>query len=149
MSEHTATVRWRRTTADFKYETFDRGHEIHYSGGIVVAASSAPAFKGDRARVNPEEAFVGALSSCHMLTFLAIAARKGLTVEAYDDAAAGTLDKNAAGKFAMTKVVLRPRVRFADDVDPATVSKMHAAAHENCFIAQSVRTEVSVEPGEL
>lgn len=147
MSQHTAAVRWTRTTADFEYDTYDRNHEIRYGSGGAVPASAAPAFKGDPARMNPEEAFVGALSSCHMLTFLAIAARKRLVVESYEDDATGELDKNAAGKLAMTKVVLRPRVRFASEVDAATLEKMHATAHANCFIASSVTTEVVVEPG--
>lgn len=144
MSEHLASVRWIRTTADFQYDTYDRGHVVRYGSGIEVAASAAADFKGDAARVNPEEAFVGALSSCHMLTFLAIAARKRLVVESYEDDAVGVLEKNADGKLAVTKVVLRPRVRFATAVDPEALAKMHDSAHANCFIAQSVRTQVEI-----
>lgn len=147
MSEHHASVRWNRTTPDFTYDTYDRGHQVRFGSGIEVPASAAADFKGDPTRVNPEEAFVGALSSCHMLTFLAIAARKRLVVESYEDDATGELDKNADGKLAMTKVVLRPRVRFASEVDAATLAKMHATAHANCFIALSVTTDVVVEPG--
>lgn len=147
MSHHTAAVRWTRTTTDFDYDTYDRNHEVRYGSGGTVAASAAPAFKGDATRMNPEESFVGALSSCHMLTFLAIAARKRLVVESYEDDATGELDKNADGKLAMTKVVLRPRVRFASEVDATTLAKMHATAHANCFIALSVTTDVVVEPG--
>lgn len=147
MSEHLASVRWTRTTTDFDYDTFDRGHVVRYGSGVEIAASSAPEFKGDAARSNPEEEFVGALSSCHMLTFLAIAARKRLVVERYEDDAVGVLEKNAEGKLAVTKVVLRPRVQFATTVEPEALAKMHATAHANCFIAQSVRTAVEIVGG--
>jgi organic hydroperoxide reductase OsmC/OhrA len=148
MSEHHASVRWTRTTPDFTYDTYDRGHQVRYGSGIEVPASAAADFKGDPTRVNPEEEFVGALSSCHMLTFLAIAARKHLVVERYEDDAVGTLDKNAEGRLAVTKVVLHPRVTFSTPVEPAVLAKLHESAHTNCFIAQSVRTEVVVAPPE-
>ncbi len=144
MSEHTALIRWSRTTPDFAYDTYDRGHEIRYASGVTVAASAAPEFNGDASRLNPEEAFVGAVSSCHMLTFLAIAAKKRLVVDAYEDDAIGVLEKNAEGKLAMTKVTLRPKVRFATDVDAATLARLHTQAHANCFIAQSIRSTVEV-----
>jgi organic hydroperoxide reductase OsmC/OhrA len=124
MSEHHASVRWTRTTPDFTYDTYDRGHQVRYGSGIEVPASAAADFKGDPTRVNPEEAFVGALSSCHMLTFLAIAARKHLVVERYEDDAVGTLDKNAEGRLAVTKVVLHPRVTF----DPGRAGRARQAA---------------------
>jgi organic hydroperoxide reductase OsmC/OhrA len=119
-----------------------------YGGGIEVAASSAPDFLGDGARVNPEEAFVGALSSCHMLTFLAIAARKRLVVDAYEDTAEGFLEKNEDGRLAVTRVILRPKIRFAEgtDVSAETLAALHESSHTHCFIAQSVRTTVTVEP---
>ena len=147
MNEHHAKVHWKRTSADFSYDTYNRAHEMAFKDGAVVfAASSAPDFKGDADRVNPEEAFVAALSSCHMLTFLAICARKHLTVESYDDDAVGFLDRGPSGKLWMGRVVLRPCVQFAAPVDDATLAELHHKSHENCFIANSVTTSVTVEP---
>lgn len=94
--------------------------------------------------MNPEEALVGALSACHMLTFLAIAARSRLTVESYEDDAVGVLEKNESGKLAVTRVTLRPRVVFAEPVDAERLARLHHTAHENCFIAQSVKTVVTI-----
>ena len=113
-----------------------------------MPGSAAPAFKGSAERVDPEEAFVAALSSCHMLTFLAIAAKKRLVVDDYVDSAVGYLEKNEDGKLAMTRVVLRPAIQFADPPSAETIEKMHHKAHENCFIALSVKTEVTVEPAD-
>src|SRR5215467_8172024 len=110
MSEHHASVNWKRTSADFTYDTYNRAHEVRFKGGaIVLPSSSAPAFRGDAERVDPEEAFVAALSSCHMLSFLAICARKRLTVESYEDDAVGFLEKRADGKLWMARVTLNPR----------------------------------------
>jgi len=148
MSEHHASVVWKRTSADFTYDTYNRAHEVRYkSGAIVVPSSSAPAFKGDADRVDPEEAFVASLSACHMLTFLAICARKRITVESYEDDAEGFLEKDGA-KLWMTRVILRPRVRFADGttVDAKLIDEIHHKSHEDCFIANSVKTDVTVEP---
>ena len=149
MSDHHATLHWQRTSADFTYNSYNRAHEVRFKdGAIVLPASSAPEFKGDADKVDPEEAFVGSLSSCHMLTFLAICARKRLVVDAYDDAAVGVLEKGPNGKFWMARVTLKPRVRFAPGtiVDKATLDDIHHHAHEECFIALSVKTEVAVEP---
>lgn len=149
MSEHRAHIVWRRTSGDFTYESYNRAHEVLFkNGGITLAASSAPAFKGDPERVDPEEAFVASLSSCHMLTFLAICARKRLTVDSYDDEASGVLEKRDDGKLWMAHVTLRPQVRFAPgtDVDSATLDDIHHKSHEQCFIANSVKTDVTVAP---
>lgn len=149
MSDHHASVHWRRASADFTYDSYNRAHDMRFKdGAIALPASSAPAFKGDAERVDPEEAFVASLSSCHMLTFLAICARKRLTVDAYDDEAVGRLEKGADGKLWMGHVVLRPKVRFAPGtaVDQATLDGLHHRAHEECFIANSVKTDVRVEP---
>ena len=118
------------------------------SGAIVVPSSSAPAFKGDADRVDPEEAFVASLSACHMLTFLAICARKRLTLDSYEDDAVGVLEKGENGKLWMTRVTLKPRVRFAPgtEVDAAMRAEIHHKSHEECFIANSVKTDVAVEP---
>ena len=148
MSEHHASVRWTRTSADFTYDTYNRAHEVRYkSGAIVVPSSSAPAFKGDADRVDPEEAFVASLSACHMLTFLAICARKRITVESYEDDAVGFLEKDGT-KLWMTRVILKPRVRFAagTQVDAKMLDEIHHKSHEDCFIANSVKTDVTAEP---
>jgi len=146
MSEHRVQVTWQRGGIDFGYESYPRDHRWRFEGGVEVPASAAPAFRGDPKRVDPEAAFVAALSSCHMLTFLAIASRKRLVVDAYEDDAVGFLEKNAAGKLAVARVVLRPRVRFADAPPAAeAIADLHERAHRECFIANSVRTEVAVE----
>ncbi|MDP2341879.1 MAG: OsmC family protein [Deltaproteobacteria bacterium] len=141
-------MRWKRATPDFSYDTYDRGHDVVFGSGTAIKASAAPAFKGDPHRVNPEEQLVAALSSCHMLTFLAIAARRRFTVDSYDDDAAGVLEKNAAGKLAITRVTLKPRVVFSGEKLPSDddVRALHERSHEECFIASSVLTVVVVEP---
>ena len=148
MSEHRTHIQWARKGEDFKYETYGRTHRWRFGGGAELDASSAPEYLGDAKLPNPEEALVMALSSCHMLSFLAIAARKRLSVEAYDDDAVGHMEKNAEGKLAITKVELRPRVRFsgAHPPDADALAKLHEQAHHVCFIANSVKTEVSVKP---
>jgi len=135
MSDHRVTVAWDRTTEDFTYESYSRNHTWTFEGGVEVPASAAPAFRGDPSRVDPEAAFVAALSSCHMLTFLAIAARKRLVVDGYRDDAVGHLEKDEAGKLAMTRVILRPRVAFREPPSPEVVERMHHTAHQECFIA--------------
>ena len=112
-----------------------------------MQASAAPAYLGNPKLVNPEEAFVASLSSCHMLTFLAIAAKKKFVLDEYVDEAAGHMEKNAEGKMAITKVTLKPKITFSGEKKPSAdeLDKMHHAAHENCFIASSVKTEVTVE----
>jgi organic hydroperoxide reductase OsmC/OhrA len=144
VSEHRARLAWQRRDRPFTLEGFDREHWITYEGGVSVRASSAPAYGGDATLPNPEEQLVAALSSCHMLTFLAICARKGLVVDGYDDDAVGTLGKNAEGRTALVRCELRPRARFAVEVDGAELARLHEHAHRGCFIAASVKTEVIV-----
>jgi organic hydroperoxide reductase OsmC/OhrA len=148
MSEHTVSVLWKRNGEPFNAEGYSRAHTWTFDGGVVVPATAAPAFHGEPDRVDPEEAFVSALSGCHMLTFLAIAARKRFIVEQYSDQAVGVLTKNEHGKMWMSRVSLRPKVVFSGDKRPSAteIAAMHHSAHENCFIALSVRSEVSVEP---
>jgi organic hydroperoxide reductase OsmC/OhrA len=148
MSEHKATISWSRGGREFTYEGYSRDHTWEFGGGIRVQASSAPDFLGNAALVDPEAAFVAAAASCHMLTFLAIAARKRFVVDGYDDAAVGFLEKNARGKLAVTRVVLRPKVRFGGASQPSAedVAQLHELAHENCFIANSVQSEIVVSP---
>src|SRR4051812_43157343 len=130
MSHHKAYLVWKRNTPDFSYESYDRTHAIRFEGGTVLQASSAPEFKGNKERVNPEEMFAAALSSCHMLTFLAIAARSKIIVDEYQDVAVAELAKNASGKLAITKVILSPKIRFADpQPDAAKIARLHEKSH--------------------
>jgi organic hydroperoxide reductase OsmC/OhrA len=148
MTEHFATIRWQRTTPDFATERYNRAHEWTFDSGVVVPASAAPLYRGDADRVDPEEALVAALSSCHMLTFLFEAARKKLIVDKYEDAAVGVMSKNERGRLFVSRVTLRPQVTFGGEHAPTAqeISELHHRAHEGCFIAQSVKTEVVVEP---
>jgi organic hydroperoxide reductase OsmC/OhrA len=145
--EHHATIAWRRSSNSFTYETYNRAHEWRIREHSI-AASAAPDFRGDPDRVNPEEAFVAALSSCHMLTFLALAAKKKFTPDSYTDDAVGYLEKNSAGRMAITRVILRPRIVWAPGVTVTEqdLTTLHHHAHEGCFIANSVTTDVRVEP---
>jgi organic hydroperoxide reductase OsmC/OhrA len=147
MHEYRATTTWRRTSTEFTYEAYNRAHEVKFGGGEVVPWSAAPEFKGEAQRVNPEEAYVAGLSTCHMLTFLAIAARKRFTVDSYIDEAVGVVERNGQGKYWISRVVLRPQVAFSGARQPSTeeLSELHHAAHENCFVANSVKSEVVVE----
>jgi organic hydroperoxide reductase OsmC/OhrA len=147
MSEHRANIQWKRETPDFASETYNRAHRWEFEGGIEVPASSAPEFNGDTDRVDPEKALVAALASCHMLTFLAIAAKKRLVVDEYSDQPVGFLEKNADGKLAVTRVTLRPKIVFGGDGAPSSeeIARLHDKAHGHCFIANSVHTSVTVE----
>ncbi|WP_149195818.1 OsmC family protein [Luteimonas suaedae] len=146
MSEHRASIRWTRGDTPFEYQRYPRDHIWEFDGGQRIAASAAPGYLGSEQAVDPEEALVAALSSCHMLTLLAIAAKKGWTVDRYEDDAAGILEKNADGRLAITRVTLRPTIVFADGAAPDAdaLARLHAQAHEHCFIANSVKTEVEV-----
>jgi organic hydroperoxide reductase OsmC/OhrA len=145
--EHHATILWRRTSESFTYESYNRAHEWRFHS-VTVAASAAPDFRGDATMVNPEEAFVASLSSCHMLTFLALAAKKRLSLDSYNDEAVGYLEKNDKGQLAVTRVVLRPQVQWSQgvSVSQSDLDGLHHQAHEGCFIANSVKTDVTVEP---
>jgi len=148
MSEHSVTVEWKRETPDFAYQTYNRDHDWIFDAGISVRASAAPAYLGSERCVDPEEAFVASLSSCHMLTFLAIACKKRFVVDGYHDHAVGILEKDTAGRLAITKVTLHPQVRFGGEraPNPEELAQLHEQAHHACFIANSVKTEVLVEP---
>jgi len=115
MSEHKVTVEWKRETPDFAYQSYKRDQNWTFDAGITVRASAAPAYLGSESCVDPEEAFVASLSSCHMLTFLAIACKKRFTVDGYRDQAVGILGKDQTGRLAMTRVTLRPQVRFGGE----------------------------------
>ena len=150
MSEHKATVKWARDGANFGYKNYSRDHVWLFKNGIELSASAAPAYLGDPNRVDPESAFVAALSSCHMLTFLALASNKGFVVDSYEDNAVGFLEKNANGKLAVTRVELHPKIAFSGDVKPtqADLDRLHDKAHRECFIANSVTTKINVIPTE-
>jgi organic hydroperoxide reductase OsmC/OhrA len=147
MSEHRATIDWQRSSADFTYLTYNRSHDWRFKAA-TVPASATKEYRGDENRVNPEEAFVAALSSCHMLTFLAVAAKRKLSLDSYRDEAVGVLEKNSEGKLAITRVTLRPKITWSPGVTVSSddLDKMHHDAHAGCFIANSVTTQVSVEP---
>jgi organic hydroperoxide reductase OsmC/OhrA len=152
VSTYTATVRWSRDpSTDFVKGQYSRAHEWAFDGGAVVPASPSPhvvpAPWSDRAGVDPEEAFVASLSSCHMLFFVDFARRAGLVIDSYIDEAEGVLEKRSDGKMAMTRVTLHPRVTWGGEWQPdeAAIADLHHRAHEACFIANSVTTEVTVE----
>jgi organic hydroperoxide reductase OsmC/OhrA len=149
---YTADVRWERGTEVFTDNRYSRRHTWRFDGGVEVPASSSPQvvrlpFSAADA-VDPEEAFVAALSSCHMLSFLYLVAKRGFRADSYVDEATGELAKNAAGKLAMTRVTLHPHVVFSGEKLPSRqeVLEMHHQAHEDCYIASSVQTEVLCEP---
>jgi organic hydroperoxide reductase OsmC/OhrA len=152
MSTYTATIRWtRKDGGDFAKGQYSRAHEWAFDGGLTVPASPSPhivpAPWNDPNGVDPEEAFVASLSSCHMLFFVDFARRAGFVVDSYTDEAEGVLEKRADGKMAMTRVTLRPRVAFSGEKQPsdAEIADLHHRAHDACFIANSVTTEVTVE----
>lgn len=148
MSEHQAKIDWTRQSPDFTYDSYNRAHQWSFDSGVQVPASAAPDYRGETDRVDPEEAFVASLASCHMLTFLALAAKKRLVVNRYTDEAVGFLEKNDQGKLALTRVILRPKVEFEGPAAPSLeeLSQLHEKAHEHCFIANSVLSYVAVEP---
>ena len=152
MSHYTTIVSWKRGSQVFLDNRYSRAHVWRFDGGIEVPASSSPTVVPlplSRAEaVDPEEAFVASLSSCHMLWFLSIAAKKGFVVDSYEDEAVGVMEKNAQGRLAMTKVSLRPLVVFSGArlPDKVQLESLHHQAHEECFIASSVLTEVVCEP---
>jgi organic hydroperoxide reductase OsmC/OhrA len=152
MSHYQAVVEWRRDGARFTDNRYSRGHVWRFDGGVEVPASASPSVVplplSVAAAVDPEEAFVASLSSCHMLFFLSLAAKQGFVVDGYRDEAVGMMARSASGKLAMTRVTLHPAVNYGGDKRPSRAEEdaLHHAAHEECFIANSVRTEVTCEP---
>ena len=150
--EYKATVSWKRDGSAFSDGKYSRAHEWSFDGGVTVPASSSPLsvrLPYSRAdAVDPEEAFVAAASSCHMLTFLYVAQKGGYVVDSYADDAVGVMTKNARGKLFVSKISLRPRIAFSGSKQPseAELAELHHHAHEECYIANSVLTEVVVEP---
>ena len=152
VGNHTAEVTWLRGGQDFLDKRYSRRYTLRFDGGVEVPGSSSPLVvpvpMSEVAAVDPEEAFVSSLASCHMLWFLSIAAARRYRVDRYLDSASGVMEKNADGRMAITVVTLRPRVVFSGNQVPTReqVERMHHLAHEECYIANSVRTEVRCEP---
>lgn len=150
MSEYCATIQWQRDGANFLDNLYSRSHSWEFDGGCVVAASSAPDVvpipQSVAENVNPEQAFIASLSSCHMLWFLAIAGNSGYVVDDYRDQASGIMAKNDKAKLAITEVTLKPKISFSGDKIPGReqIEKLHEKAHRNCFIANSVRSEIKI-----
>lgn len=152
MSEHTAVVEWVRGDQAFSDHKYSRAHDWRFDGGVVVRGSSAPTSvaipMSDPSAVDPEEALVAALSSCHMLFFLALAAKSGFVVDHYRDAAVATLGRDDRGRMSITEVVLRPAIDWSGAApDAATLDDLHHQSHRLCYIANSIRAEVRIEPG--
>jgi len=152
MADYCACVNWqRRPDEAFTDQRYSRRHDWRFDGGALVPGSSSPHSVplpySDPAAVDPEEAFVAALASCHMLWFLSLAAKAGWVVDGYRDDAVGTMARDARGRLAITRVTLRPELRFAGAApDTAAHEALHHAAHEACYIANSVACELRCEP---
>ncbi len=152
MSQYQAKISWQRQADEnFSQSEYSRGHEWAFDGGVTVPASSSPSVVplpySVEANVDPEEALVAAISSCHMLTFLSIAAKRKFIIDSYVDDALGTMEKNEQGRLWISRVELRPDIVFSGDKKPTSmqIEKMHEMSHDQCFIANSVKTEVTVE----
>ena len=150
MSEHKARIKWERTSEDFEAASYSRDHTWVFENGVEVPGSAAPDYRGNPDRVDPESAFVASLSSCHMLTFLFLCARRHFTVDSYTDSAVGHLEKNSEGNMAVTRVELRPKVQFSGEARPSSeeLSQLHERAHKDCFIANSVTTRIEIRAEE-
>ena len=152
MSIHSARVSWARGEAAFEMKTYVRDHQAAFDGGVTLPMSAAagpavPPGTVGAATVDPEELTVAAVSSCHMLFFLALAAKRGLVIDAYDDAPSGVLESRE-GATSLTKITLRPRVRWGGTApDAAVVHELHEGAHRRCYIANSLKSEIVIEEG--
>jgi len=154
MSKHQATISWKGTGKDFINGRYSREHTWRFDGGVVVPASPSPSVVpapwSNPANVDPEEAYVAAVSSCHMLTFLYLASKEGFQVDSYDDEAIGTMTKNERGTPWVSSVTLHPKIAYSGSKQPnaAEEQHLHHEAHEQCFIAQSIKTQVIVQAHE-
>jgi organic hydroperoxide reductase OsmC/OhrA len=152
MAGHVATVNWTREGAAFTDQKFSRSHAIGFDGGVSIAGSASPSVvKAPYSRedaADPEEMFVASLAACHMLWFLSLAAARGFVVDSYRDEAVGVMARNERGKSFVAKVTLRPHIEFSGAKRPtaADLDALHHKAHEECFIANSVRAEIAIEP---
>jgi organic hydroperoxide reductase OsmC/OhrA len=152
MSEHKAFIQWKRTSPDFVRGQYSREHTWRFDGGAIIPASPSPSVVpepySNPAHVDPEEAFVASISSCHMLTFLFLAAKKGFVVDSYEDLSVGVMSKNEKGIPWVSQVTLQPNIVYGGDRTPSPVDeeKLHHDAHEQCFIANSIKTNISMRP---
>ena len=147
MSEHKASIQWKRDTEDFNIKTYNRDHEVHFENGVVIPASAAVDFNGNSQLNNPEDLFVASVLGCHMLTFLAVASIKKFTVDLYTDNAEGILEKDSSGKMVMNRIILRPQIVFSGSHNPTPqeLEELHEKAHNGCFIANSIKSVVIIE----
>lgn len=151
MSEYKATIKWARNSPDFLKGKYSREHTWTFDGGVTVPATSSqhvvPVPYSNPANVDPEEAFVASLSSCHMLTFLFLAQKQGFQIDSYEDEAVGVVTKNETGKMWVSAVTLSPKIAFSGEKLPSAEDqeRLHHGAHDNCFIANSVKTDVTVK----
>lgn len=148
MSAHRISNEWQRGSANFARGDYPKDHVLRFSGGQELPASAATAYGGNAALADPEQVLLSALSSCHLLTFLAVAANRGYIVDRYSDDAECELGKNEDGKTAVTRAILRPVVQFSGERQPDAheFALLHERAHAACFIAQSIRTRVQIDP---
>ena len=147
---YTATIAWSRGDGEFARGRYTRAHTWRFDGGLEVPASASPQVVPkpyvDEAGIDPEEAFIASIASCHMLTFLDVARRAGFVIDTYEDAATGEMAKTADGRYWVSKVTLHPRIVWVDrEPTHEELAKLHHQAHDFCFIANSVKTEVTVE----
>jgi len=153
MSEHRATIRWENKGPDFLKGKYSREHTWTFDGGVTVNASASPSVVrvpySNPAHVDPEEAFVAAVSSCHMLTFVYLASRQGFQVDNYVDEAVGLVTKNENGVPWVSSIRLKPQISYGGQKLPTSADeeRLHHQAHEQCFIANSVKTNITVEGG--
>lgn len=151
MHTYEATITWERGAQAFVDNRYSRGHSWHFDGGAEIPASSSPQVvplpMSVAGNVDPEEALVASVSSCHMLFFLNIAARRGFIVDRYIDHAVGVMEKNAEGRVAMTRITLRPLIAFGGERRPTAeeIAQIHHESHDQCYIANSIKSEVVVE----
>ncbi|EQA44910.1 OsmC-like protein [Leptospira broomii serovar Hurstbridge str. 5399] len=148
MSEHRIHLIWKKGQEEFKYEVYDRTHSILFDGGQEIQGSSTPSTYGKAEFANPEEMIAAALSSCHMLTFLAVAAKRKYVVLEYEDLAVSTLDKNPEGKQSVIKIDIHPKTKFSKENVPTEeeLKLLHELSHKSCFIGNSIKSEVLIHP---
>ncbi|TGK21055.1 OsmC family peroxiredoxin [Leptospira fluminis] len=148
MSEYRIQLNWKKGPEEFKYETYDRTHSIRFGGGQEIKGSSTASTFGREEYANPEEIIAASLSSCHMLTFLAVAAKRKYVVLEYSDTAISTLDKNENGKLAIVKIDIHPKTKFSSENVPTEeeLRTLHELSHKSCFIGNSIKAEVIIHP---
>jgi organic hydroperoxide reductase OsmC/OhrA len=148
VSDHRISLNWNRNGAAFERNNYSRDHKVRFQGGQEIDGSSAAGYGGNAAYTDPEQLLLSAISSCHFLTFLAVAANRSYVIDSYDDDASADLGKNEQGQMVVTLATLRPRIRFSGASVPndEEVKRLHERAHKACFVANSVKTEVRIEP---